>query len=69
MLKLENLHRKYSNKLVIGYLNINFIRNKFEMFSFMISEKTDFLLISKKKLNVPFLHHNLLLFVTQICID
>lgn len=51
---LGNLHAKYSNKLAIGYLNINFIKNKFEMFSFMICEKTDFLLISGKKLNIPF---------------
>ena len=42
----KNLHVKYSNKIIVVHLNINSIRNKFELFSSLIGRKMDILMIS-----------------------
>ena len=49
MLKLAN-----PNKIVIGHLNINSLRNKFEALQDMVGESTDVLLVSESKLDHRF---------------
>ena len=53
ILGLKNLRVKYFNKIIVGYLNINSIRNKFELLSSLIGGKID-ILISKTKLDATF---------------
>ena len=38
---LKALHLKSVNKLIIAYLNINYLRNKFEFLIFLIKDNTD----------------------------
>ena len=54
ILGLKNLRVKYSNKIIIGHLNINSIRKKFELLSSLIGGKIDILLISETKLDATF---------------
>ena len=51
ILGLENLRIKYLNKIIMGHLNINSIRNKFELLS---SLKIDIFLINETKLDPTF---------------
>ena len=44
-----------SDKLILGHLNINSIRNKFEALKFIIGNNIDILLISETKLDDSFL--------------
>ena len=53
-LGLKNLRVKYSNKIIMGHLNINSIRKKFELLSSLIGGKIDILLISETKLDATF---------------
>ena len=48
-LKLSN-----SNKIILGYLNINSVRSKFECLRDIINNNIDILLISETKLDVTF---------------
>ena len=41
MLVLKNLRVSYPNNIIIGHLNINSIRNKFEMLSLSIAQFVD----------------------------
>ena len=43
-----------SDKLILGYLNINSIRNKFEALKFIIDNNIDIFLISETKLEDSF---------------
>ena len=54
ILGLKNLRVKYSNKIIMGHLNINSIRNKFELLSSLIGGKIDILMISEAKLGATF---------------
>ena len=54
ILELKNIYIKYLNKIIMGHLNINSIRNKFELFSSLIGAKIDIFLISETKLNATF---------------
>ena len=51
---LQNLRIKTSGNLLIGHLNINSIRNKVNMLSYMIKNKIDILMISESKLGDSF---------------
>ena len=51
---LQNLRIETSGNLVIGHSNINFIRNKVDMLSYMIGNEIDILMISKSKLDDTF---------------
>ena len=51
---LKNLRLKTSNKVIIGYININSLRNKFELLTEMVRDKVDLLMISKTKLDSSF---------------
>ena len=55
MLVLKNLRVSYPNNIIIGHLNINFIRNKFEMLSLSVAQYVDILMLSKTKLDSTFL--------------
>ena len=51
---LRNLKLKNVNKILIGHLNINSIRNKFSCFKYRIDENIDIILVSETKLNETF---------------
>ena len=50
----QNLLLDNPDRIMIGQLNINFIRNKFEMLTSLITNKIDVLLLSEAKLNETF---------------
>ena len=54
ILTLKNIRVKYSNKIIMGHLNVNSIRNKFELLSSLIGGKIDILMISEIKLDATF---------------
>ena len=51
---LKNLRLKTSNKVIIGHININSLRNKFELLTEMVRDKVDLLMISETKLDSSF---------------
>ena len=55
MLVLKNLRVSYPNNIIIGHLNINSIRNKFEMLSLSVAQYVDILMSSETKLDSTFL--------------
>ena len=55
MLVLKNLRVNYPNNIIIGHLNINSIRNKFEMLSLSVAQYVDILMSSETKLDSTFL--------------
>ena len=54
MLVLKNLRVSYRNNIIIGHLNINSIRNKFEMLSLSVAQYVDILMLSETKLDSTF---------------
>ena len=46
---LHEIRIKNANPLIIGHLNVNSLRNKFEMLEELIKDKTEIFLISKTK--------------------
>ena len=48
---LKLIHKTNLNKLVVAYLNVNSIRNKFETLIQNVSEEVDLLIISEIKLD------------------
>ena len=48
---LHEIRIKNANRLIIGHLNVNSLRNKFEMLEELIKDKIDILLISETKLD------------------
>ena len=54
MLVLKNLRVSYPNNIIIGHLNINSIRNKFEMLSMSVAQYVDILMLSETKLGSTF---------------
>ena len=51
---LQNLRIETSENLLIGHLNINSIRNRVNMLSYVIRNKIDILMISESKLDTLF---------------
>ena len=51
---LKNLRASYLNNIIIVHLNINALRNKFEMFSFLIADTFDMFMLSETKLDDTF---------------
>lgn len=51
---LKCLRLKNPNRIIIGHLNINSIRNKFDQLKYLINDTMDILLISETKLNNSF---------------
>ena len=54
MLVLKNLRISYPNNIIIGHLNMNSIRNKFEMLSSSVAQYVDILMLSETKLDSTF---------------
>ena len=52
--ELRSLRVKNLNKLIIGHLNINSLRNNFELLTHQIKDNVDILTISKAKLDESF---------------
>ena len=52
--KLKEVRQKNSNRLIIGQLNINSIRNKFDSLNEIIKDNIDVLLISETKIDSSF---------------
>ena len=53
-LVLRKLRVSYPNNVIIGHLNINSFRNKFEMLQFLVADYIDILMISESKLDITF---------------
>ena len=51
---LHEIRIKNASRLIIGHLNINSLRNKFEMLEEIIKDKIDIFLISETKLDSSF---------------
>ena len=51
---LNNIRISNANKLIIGQLNINSLRNKFDALKTIISGKIDILVITESKLDESF---------------
>ena len=51
---LNNLRVQNVNKILIGHININSIRNKFELFVDLVKDKLDIILISETKIDSTF---------------
>ena len=51
---LKNLRLKNSNKVIIGHININSLRNKLELLTEMVRDKVDLLILSETKLDSSF---------------
>ena len=51
---MKNLRFKNWNKVIIGHININSLRNKFELLTEMVWDKVDLLMISETKLHSLF---------------
>ena len=54
IIDLRTFRVKYPSNVIIGHLNINSIRNKFELLSFLIDGKVDIFLISETKIDGTF---------------
>ena len=54
MLVLKNVRVSYPNNIIIGHLNINSIRNKFEMLSMSVAQCVAILMFSETKLDSTF---------------
>ena len=54
ILRLKILHVNYSNNIIMEHLNINSVRNKFELTSSVMDGKIDFPMISEAKLDLTF---------------
>ena len=54
MSRLRKLRIKNPNKIIIAHLNINSIRNKFEMLSLLFPGVIDILMICETKINDSF---------------
>ena len=52
--KLDNLRKNNHGRLIIGHLNINSLRNKFEALKFLIQGKVDIFVVSETKLDESF---------------
>ena len=52
---LKSLRLRNLNKIVVGHLNINSTRNKFDFLAYQVQGNTDILMISGAKLDESFL--------------
>ena len=51
---LRKMKEHTPNKIIVGHLNINFLRNKFEALQFIINRNLDIMLLSETKLDDSF---------------
>ena len=53
---LFNMRKHHSNKIIMAHININSIRNKFDMLTNTVSKYIDILVISETKIDDTFPH-------------
>ena len=53
---LFNIRKHHSNKIIMAHININSIRNKFDMLTNTVSKYIDILVISETKIDDTFPH-------------
>ena len=53
-IRLEVMRENSPNKIIVGHLNINSLRNKFEALQFIINRNLDIILLSETKLDDSF---------------
>ena len=53
---LFNMRKRHSNKIIMAHININSIRNKFDMLTNTVSKYIDILVISETKIDDTFPH-------------
>ena len=58
---LSKTRVKNYNRIIVSHININSLRNKFEILSAIVSDKLDLLLVSETKLDSSFLSTSFLL--------
>ena len=51
---LKSLRASYPNNIIIGHLNINLLRNKFEILSSLIADASNIFMLSETKLDDTF---------------
>ena len=51
---LKVMKKRSPNKIIVGHLNINSLKNKFEAFHFIINRNLDIMVLSEAKLNDSF---------------
>ena len=51
---LRKMKEHTPNKIIVGHLNINFLRNKFEALQFIINRNLDIMLLPETKLDDSF---------------
>ena len=51
---LNNIKLKNSDRLIIGHLNVNSLRSKFEALSTIVKDKVDILILTETKLDITF---------------
>ena len=56
MHSLFNIRKHHSNKIIMAHININSVRNKFDMLTDSVTEYIDILMISETKLGDTFPH-------------
>ena len=59
--ELKRLRLNHPNNIIIGYLNINYVRNKFDNFSQMIKSDLDVIIIAETKLDKSFTKNQFLI--------
>ena len=52
--ELKQLRLKYPKNITVAYIHINSVRNKFDNFSSLISDKVDILIIAETKIESSF---------------
>ena len=66
---LQGMKSKSPDKLIVGHLNINSIRNKFDALSLIVKNNVDILMISETKLDDSFLTAQFCFMVSVHLID
>ena len=66
---LQEMKRNSPDRLILGHVNINSIRNKFDALTYIIGNNIDIILISEKKSMIHFLQLNFLLKVLVLHTD
>ena len=52
--EMKKLRLDYPKNIIIGYININSVRNKFEQFSYLMKDLLDIIIIAETKLDSSF---------------
>ena len=64
--QLHNLRLKNPNRLIFSHLNINSLRNKFDLLANIVKDKIDILMISETKFDSSFLLKDSLIYMASL---